>query len=56
MTPAEALSARKTLGLSQSDMAERLHVCERQVRRWEKGDTPVSYRTSVAIEAMLREA
>lgn len=49
-------AARKTLGLTQSQMAERLRLGpngSRTVRRWEKGEIPVTGPASVAIEMML---
>lgn len=56
MLPTEVKAARKALGLSQAELAERLRMGpngERTVRRWEKGDVPVSGPASVAIELML---
>ena len=57
MTPSEVKDARKRLGCSQAGLAERLRMGpngERQVRRWEQGETPVSGPASVAIELMLK--
>lgn len=56
MTPADIIAARKALGLTQSQMAEALRLGpngSRTVRRWEKGEIPVSGPASVAIELML---
>jgi DNA-binding transcriptional regulator YiaG len=56
MTAAEIKAARVALGLSQSGLAEALRMGpngERQVRRWEQGETPVSGPASVAIELLL---
>lgn len=56
MTPAECKAARQRLGLSQAGLAEALRMGpngERQVRRWEAGETPVSGPASVAIELLL---
>jgi DNA-binding transcriptional regulator YiaG len=56
LTSAEISTARKTLGLTQSQMAERLRLGQngsRTVRRWEKGEIPVTGPASVAIEMML---
>lgn len=58
MTPAALKCARKRLGLSQSGLAEALRMGvngERQVRRWEQGETLVSGPASVAIECLLKE-
>jgi len=56
MTPTEVREARQRLGLSQAELAARLRMGpngERQVRRWEQGETPVSGPASVAIELLL---
>lgn len=58
MTPTELKAARQFLGLSQAELAEALRMGpngERQVRRWEKGETPVSGPASVAIGYMVQE-
>lgn len=59
MTPAELTAARKRLGLTQSGLAEALRLGpngERTIRRWERGDIPVTGPASVAIELMLRDS
>jgi DNA-binding transcriptional regulator YiaG len=56
MTPDDVKIARRTLGLSQSGLAALLRMGkngERQIRRWEDGETPISGPASVAIEALL---
>lgn len=56
MTAADLKAARKTLGLTQRGLAAILRMGangERQVRRWEDGEVPVSGPASVAIEALL---
>lgn len=56
MTPDAIKEARQALGLSQSGLAERLRLGtngERTVRRWEKGDVPITGPAAVAIELML---
>lgn len=59
MTPREVKACRQRLGLSQSELAERLRMGangERQVRRWETGEVPISGPASVALECLLKEA
>lgn len=56
MTPAEVKVARGALGLTQPGLAAMLRMGkngDRQVRRWEEGDVPVSGPASLAIEALL---
>lgn len=58
MTPRQIKEARRSLGLTQTQLAALLRMGDsgkRQVRRWETGETPVSGPASVAIEYMLRE-
>jgi DNA-binding transcriptional regulator YiaG len=48
--------ARQQLGLTQRELAALLRMGrngERQVRRWEDGDVPISGPASVALEALL---
>jgi DNA-binding transcriptional regulator YiaG len=55
MQPDEVKSARKELGLSQAGLAAALRMGkngERQVRRWEEGETAISGPASVALEAL----
>lgn len=57
MTPAEVSAARKLLGLSQSELAERLRMGangERTVRRWERGETPITGPASVALSLLVK--
>lgn len=57
MTPANLKAFRKRLGLTQSGLAEALRLGsngERTIRRWERGDIPVTGPASVAIELLLR--
>lgn len=52
MTPEQVKAARKKLGLSQRGLAEQLRMGlngERQVRRWEDGETPISGPAQVAL-------
>lgn len=52
MLPDEVKSARKALGLSQAELAERLGLGpngKRKVRRWEKGELPVPDQAAAAI-------
>lgn len=59
MNPADFHKARKSLGLTQSQMAERLRLGangRRTIRRYESGETPVTGPVSVAVELMLRTA
>ena len=56
LSPAEVKEARAVLGLTQMGLAATLRMGEngqRQVRRWEDGEVPVSGPASVAIEALL---
>jgi DNA (cytosine-5)-methyltransferase 1 len=58
VSPAEVTAARKRLGLSQAELAERLRMGangERTVRRWETGETPITGPASLALEYMLKE-
>lgn len=56
MSPRDVRSARETLGLSQRGLAEALRMGangERQVRRWESGETPISGPATVALNCLL---
>lgn len=56
MTAQDVKQARKQLGLTQSTLAQTLRMGqngERQVRRWEDGEVPISGPASVALEALL---
>lgn len=64
MTPEQFKEARRTLGLSLSQMAKALSdpdgdsrpVDPRTIRRWEAGDREISSPAIVAVYSMLREA
>jgi transcriptional regulator with XRE-family HTH domain len=59
VSPDTFYKARKSLGLTQSQMAERLRLGangRRTIRRYETGETPVTGPVSVAVELMLRTA
>jgi transcriptional regulator with XRE-family HTH domain len=46
---------REALGLTQTEMAHRLLIADRRtVRRWEKGDAPVTGPVWLALAAALR--
>lgn len=49
--------ARRALGLSQSDLAERLRLSggSRSVRKYELGERPVSGPVTVAVEEFLKD-
>lgn len=56
LEPHDVKQARAALGLTQRGLATILRMGkngERQVRRWEDGEVPVSGPASVAIEALL---
>jgi transcriptional regulator with XRE-family HTH domain len=57
-TPAELKQARKTLGLTQAALAERLGVSANTVARWERGNLEPGYpeMLRLAIASLLREA
>ena len=55
-TPESIKAARAQMGLTQRELAKALRLRdngERQVRRWEDGDVPISGPASLAIEALL---
>lgn len=49
------LNARKILKMTQSEMAAALGVNLSTVWRWEKGQLPISPRTSKAVEQLVSE-
>jgi len=49
-------SIRKALGLSQSEMAERLGLHQTTISRFERGDLPTDKRTLLAAELLLSQA
>jgi DNA-binding transcriptional regulator YiaG len=53
MTPAEIRAIRQRYGLSQPGLAALLRVSDvRTIRRWEKGEVPVSGPASIVLELM----
>lgn len=56
MTPAQFKDARKTLGLSQNDMAEALGLkTSRAIRQFESGDREVSGPVAKLIAMLLEQ-
>lgn len=56
MQPRDISLARRALGLTQSGLAERLRMGangERAIRRWERGEQPITGPASVAIKLLL---
>jgi len=56
MTPTQFKNARKTLCLSQQDLADEWGMGqngERTIRRWEQGDVPVNPIAAYCIRLML---
>lgn len=47
---------RKALGLSQSEMAERLGLNQSTISRFERGELPTDKRTLLAAELLLTQA
>lgn len=55
MTPAELIAARKRLGMSQIQLARELGMkADRQIRRMEKGQSPIHKRTEIAVRDLLK--
>lgn len=53
MTPAELRAIRKSYGLTIRGLAALLRIRdEKTIRRWEKGDVPVSGPASIVLELM----
>ena len=46
-------SARRELGLSQTELASKLGVTQGTISRFETGDLPVDERTQLAVDALL---
>lgn len=46
-------AARERLGLTQTELAEALHVAQATVSNWESGARSVTARTRAQIEALL---
>jgi DNA-binding transcriptional regulator YiaG len=56
MTPTRIQSIRKQAGLSQTGLAALLRIADlRTIRRWEKGDVPISGPASVVLEMLDRD-
>lgn len=47
---------RKALGLSQSEMADRLGLHQSTISRFENGDLPLDKRTLLAAQLLLTQA
>jgi len=54
MTPAQFTTAREQAGITQAELGALLGRSERQVRRWEDGDTPINRALVIAIEQVLK--
>lgn len=53
MTPATIKTIRQRAGLSQSGLAALLRLSDlRTIRRWEKGDVPISGPASIVLEML----
>jgi len=53
VTPAEIKSIRQRYGLSQTELAALLRISDlRTIRRWEKGEVPISGPASIVLEMM----
>lgn len=56
MTPEAFKKARKTLGLTQEEMAQALGVSSGEtIRRWEKGERGISDTIQILISYLLRD-
>ena len=56
MTPTRIQAIRKQAGLSQTGLAALLRIADlRTIRRWEKGDVPISGPASVVLEMLDRD-
>ncbi len=58
MTPEQIRKARKTLGLTQAEFAEKLGLGAhggRTVRRWEAGERTITRRTELMVRVLLEE-
>lgn len=56
MTPAALKSARKSLGLSQAELARLVRVeSDRTVRKWEGGERDIPGPVQVIIEAIMTD-
>lgn len=53
MTPTELKAIRLAHGLTQTQLARLLRISDiRTIRRWEKGDVPVSGPASIVVELL----
>jgi len=52
MTPEGLISKRKAMDLTQNELATKLAITERQIRNYEKGDSPIDPWLELAIEAL----
>ena len=55
MTPDDIKNARKTLGLTQEGLAQRIGVTTSTVSKWEQGVRPVSNIAKTFIDSILKE-
>ena len=55
MTAEFIKQSRKTLGLSQAGLAERIGMSVDTIRAWEQGKRPVSKIATVLIAAIVKE-
>jgi transcriptional regulator with XRE-family HTH domain len=55
MTPIQLRTARRSLGLSQSGLAERLGVDVMTISRWERGASSIPPYLGLAIESLSRQ-
>jgi transcriptional regulator with XRE-family HTH domain len=46
---------RRQLGLTQTEMADRLGLNQSTISRFERGDLPVDKRTALAVRSLLPE-
>lgn len=56
MTPAEFRAHRKTLGLTATELGERLGISRVSVEQKERGAVPIAERDRLAMEVLLRRA
>lgn len=56
MTPAELRAIRRQLGLTQTELAERIGVHLRSVQKWEGSEREISRPVAMLIEAIFRQA
>lgn len=56
MSPPEITAIRKRYGLSQTELAAVLRISDiRTIRRWEKGEVPISGPASIVLELMAAD-